>query len=676
MGSINFNQIRHAYGMDNGNGNIMAYRIDMRVAPEKRTKEPIVDEKGEPAGFAMMPNGKMQLGKQLEGTDYSTYAACKIMPVNFKAIPTKENRDTMVRYLSGWLDRMKKNCPSIVEDGDEAVWLIGCPNGWKSKKILDDYRDIFLEAGYANPIIVPESNAAMMHFLMNNRDLEKQSLHSGVMCVDTGAYSNDGTYVQPGKVASEGSYVGASIIEKAIISANLYSEQRYRQGKKPYNDPELTEAVRKRFETDPVFQSFMLFQGRWLKEEYFNKKTNNTLPVAGKDLRAQIMLDDYPAFDEEEYFTLFVNSKMMEDLISNIPIRDALGEYQFSKLSEESRQEIGNYTWKQCFENFLIRLADAFPDFKKQAMAKSRPKAIVMLTGGASQMDFIAVTIEEVFENVKVYVDLTPILSIAMGLMDFAPDKLRAMAFDQAFSDILEEKIIDEDGDEIPCLGKWLMDAYDKFCVDSCRAVAINERNNMIDSVKAWAEHEYNSGMIAKKAGEKFTKQFEKEVLPGMREDSKKANEMLLESINNRFCELLKDSGIQNTTLFADGEMHLEFTDIVINDLMPEIKKAVLTTYSGLQENVFDKMPNPGRITVLQPSRMDVLKAVAETLDEMMDFVWEDTLKYLASLFYDEDVRKVFMLEALYEVDQELSRKKRTLLGDLIVEESYEDDGE
>ena len=676
MGKINFKNLRHVYGMDNGNGNMMAYRIDMRVSPEKRTREPIVDKEGEPAGFSLTSNGKIQLGKQLEGTDYSSFSECQILPVNFKAIPTAENRDMMICYLKGWLDQMKKNCSSIEEDGQEAVWFIGCPNGWKSKKILDAYRDIFLEAGYVNPVIVPESNAAMMHFLVSNKDIEAESLKHGVMCVDAGAYSNDGTDVRPGKVASEGSFVGASIIEKEIVSANLYSEHLYRQGKKPYNDPELTEAVRKRFEEDQVFRSFMLLQGRWLKEQYFTKKKNNTLPAAGRDYQTQIYLDDYPDFDGQMFFNMFINTKMVEDLVANVPIRVALGEFQFGKLSEETQKEIGDYTWKQCFENFLHRLADTFPEFKERAMAESGPKAVVILTGGASQMDFIPVTIEEVFENAYVYVDRTPILSIAMGLTDFAPEKLRAMAFDQAFSDILDEEIIDEDGDAIPCVLKWLSDAYDKFCIDSCKAIALNERNNLVDATKAWAEHEYSSNVIGKNAGEKFTAQFDKEVLPGMRKDSKEANEMLLNSINERFRDLLIDSGLQNTTLFADGEMHLEFTDIVIKDLMPAIQKAVLETYSGMQEKLFDNLPNPGRFNLLQPSRIDILKAIAESLDEILEKVWEDTLKFLGNVFYDDDIRKAFMYEALYEIQEELNKKKRTLLGDLIVEESYDDNGE
>ena len=204
----------------------------------------------------------------------------------------------------------------------------------------------------------------------------------------------------------------------------------------------------------------------------------------------------------------------------------------------------------------------------------------------------------------------------------------------------------------------------------------MNERNNLVDATKAWAEHEYSSNVIGKKAGEKFTAQFDKEVLPGMRKDSKEANEMLLNSINERFRDLLIDSGLQNTTLFADGEMHLEFTDIVIKDLMPAIQKAVLETYSGMQEKLFDNLTNPGRFNLLQPSRIDILKAIAESLDEILEKVWADTLKFLGNVFYDDDIRKAFMYEALYEIQEELNKKKRTLLGDLIVEESYDDNGE
>lgn len=59
--SINYSELNHAYVLDNGNGNLMAYRIDLRVAPEKRVAEPIVDQHGEPAGYALKPNGDMLL---------------------------------------------------------------------------------------------------------------------------------------------------------------------------------------------------------------------------------------------------------------------------------------------------------------------------------------------------------------------------------------------------------------------------------------------------------------------------------------------------------------------------------------------------------------------------------------------------------------------------------------
>lgn len=673
MEHIDFSQIRYVYGLDNGNGNLMAYRLDMRIPPEKRVKEPIVDKEGEPAGFAMTADGKMQLGRQLEGTDFSSFAACEIFPVNFKAIPTIENRAVMVQYLKAWLERMKKNCPSIEADGKNAVWLIGCPNGWKKKKFLDAYRDIFIEAGYAHPVIVSESNAAMMHFVTSNRDMEAESLQGGVMCVDVGAYSNDGTFVLPGKVVSEGSFAGAGIIDKMIVSANLYAEHMYRQAKKPYNDPKLTEAVCRRFETEPVFRSFLLLQGRWLKEQYFTRKNNNTLPTAGKDLTAQIYLDDYPAFDGADIFTLFINTRMAEELTVQIPIRYALGDFSFSQLSKETREEIGNHTWKQCFENFLYRLADAFPEFKERAMAESGPKAVVMLTGGASQMDFVPVTIEEVFPNVRVCVDPTPTLSIAMGLMDFAPDKLRAMAFDQAFLDILEEKMVVENGKEIYCVEEYWSEAYLKFCGDSIQYIAFYENEDMVAAVNDWADYKYNSSMIGQKAGERFSEHFDKKILPGMVEDSKKANAFLVDTINARFQDLLMETGFENPNLFADGELHLDFTGYVIEKKMPVVKQHVLDIYANMQKNKFSQFPNLGRFDLFQQKRNAFLTGIAQEMNEILDKIAVDLLEYLKAVFCNRDLSDDFAQESFLRIYAELKQKKRTLLGDLIVEESYED---
>lgn len=657
--------IRHIYTMDSGNGNVMAYRLDPNAAVP--VAEPIMDEHGEPAGYAIAPNGNMLLGKQLEGTDFTAFAACRMVATNFKAIPTPENRAVTVRYLQGWLKRMQKKCPSIQTDGDNALWLIGCPTGWKSAGTVEAYREIFREAGFANPVIVPESNAAMAHFQKTSKVVERATEAGGALCLDFGAYSNDGSFVSPGSVQSTGGFVGASIIEKMIVTVNLREPDRYRTGKIT-NPPELIRAVLHRFETDPVFHDFMLLQGRWLKEQYFNKKRDSMLN--GRDVLAQVMLDEDPAFGGMYFFMMHVNTAMMEDILFRRPIQSVLGEKLFEALSRETRQEVSYNTWNACLENYLEKVAQEFPAFRQRAFGDGE-KAVILMTGGASQMDFIEQTVLETYPNVRLERDLTPVLSIALGLADFAPDKLRAMRFDAAFEEILAETEQDEHGEEQSRLFRKMANAYFAFCGDTIKSVAVFEHNDLVDAIGGWVNYEYDSGRIIPKATEKLRAHFLKDVIPQLQENSVKSNKMLVDYLNERFAHLLKESGIDDTVLFRENEMHLDFTDLVAGEILEIVQNAVVDTYESF-DSFLRTLPNPGRLNLFS-SRSAVLQGISRDLDEIIGKMTDDTVNYLMEVFTHSDILQAYLLNALGDVVAELKRKKQTLLGSLIVEDAWEE---
>lgn len=94
-------------------------------------------------------------------------------------------------------------------------------DGLAEKKIVDEYRSIFQEAGYPNPIIVPESNAAMVHAQKSYGAMARVNPEIGALCMDFGAYSNDATYILPGKVSSCGGYTGAALIEQMLLRINM-----------------------------------------------------------------------------------------------------------------------------------------------------------------------------------------------------------------------------------------------------------------------------------------------------------------------------------------------------------------------------------------------------------------------------------------------------------------------
>lgn len=667
--SIDFKKLNNAYVLDNGNGNLMAYRINLQT----RVVEPIVDKFGEPAGYAMTPKGTMMLGKALVGTDYTTYSSCAMIHTNFKAVPTEENRGIMVKYLSGWLKKMKGNCPGIESDGDNAVWLIGCPTGWKSKKIREDYRKIFEEAGYANPIIVWESNAALAHFQAANPRYATLAKDGIVLCIDLGAYSNDATLIINGEIKSVGGFVGASIIEKMLVAVNIREQERYRKSKSMLNPAELNVAVGQRFEMDSVFRSFMLLQGRWLKEQYFNRKKEGTLGAKG--LTAQVGLDPYPDFEEEEYLNLYTNTEMMNDILYNRPVRNVLGEKMFGELNEEVRKEIGNFTWNQCLENFLRRVAAELPEFGDYATEKKQgKKPVVILTGGASQMDFVPVSVENVYSNIHLDADLTPVLSIALGLADFAPDKINAMKVEQVFDQILEEKETDEDGDEISCLLKMLMKEYRTMIVSTEVLVLATYKGEMLEGINGWADYRYKSDQIESVVAKSFEEKFNKEIIPSMEEFAEDATNNISDYLNSRYTLHLADTDLQNKTLFAKNELKLEFMSTAIKEILSELRDRSLETFQVYGE-MFAEFPNPGRLNILS-SRGSFLSTNGEVIIENINFGLQALDETMDELFFSEDMIEVYLLEFLLGVQTAVEKKKQEILGELIVEESDEEDEE
>ena len=416
---MRFQDIKHIYVLDNGNGNVMAYMIDPHAA--KPEAVPLLKANGEPAGFAQRPNGEMLVGGQLIGTDFEIFAGCHFTATSFKAVPKSDNRDVMLQYLRAWHNKLAKSKGShIRDDGNNAVWIIGCPTGWTDPAVIQKYQKLFLDAGFANPIVIPESDAAIAHARKISSDINHRAVQSGVLCQDFGAYSNDSTYISTDGVQSYGGFVGASIIDKMIVQLNIHHIEEFVS--KKGNSPFLVEAVRQRFQSDQVFRDFMFLQGRWLKEKYFESKKDGTLSTKG--VSTFVTLDDDPNFDGMDQFRLFLNSQMVHFILEEIKICEILGESLFSALPVETRQEIGQKTWMRCLETFLQNTANAIPNFQKQLVGSKGDSPIVLITGGAAEMDIIENTIYNSYSDATVVSDPTPLLSIARGLADIALEKI------------------------------------------------------------------------------------------------------------------------------------------------------------------------------------------------------------------------------------------------------------
>lgn len=655
--------------MDNGAGNIMAYMVDLDA--EQPSPKPLIGQYGEPAGFARLKQpGGYYLGDQLYSKDeIEDYRNIQSLSINFKAVPTPENRDLMVEYLRAWLNRIKLMNPSEFLEKEDA-WIIGCPVGWRDAKTIGLYRTIYEDAGYINPVIVPESNAAMCYYEKTANAITYANQDVGVLCEDLGAYSNDGTWVRPGKVVSCGGFVGAALIEQALIELNLTMASTYCRSKNPYNPPELIQAIEKRYRSDATFHSFLLLHMRKTKEEYFNKVISGG--SGNKDTILTVVIDDQdPAFGGHEYFTLFTNNDMVRDAIEKRKLRELLP--TFTQLSPETQSEIADFTWLACLENYFRRVAEAFPEFTQEAVnGVTEKKPMVLMTGGASLMPFVQEVVQTVFPRASVCIDRSAVTTIAKGLAYFAPDKLRALAFDKAFMDILNETYVDEDGDQVSTIGKTLLDAYQLICRETIENIAEQESEAILNTLIEWSEHKCESGAITSRAAHTFESWYDRNVLAQLENDAKKARDNITGEINQKFANLLQEGGFDSTTLFAENELKINLVEAIREGLLGRIRSELV---KEIQAQDLSFLPNPGRLAgfLITASRQEILNQMAPDLKGWFGKFKMSTYEWLGKIFLNEELVEAFMMEALARTYLAINEKKRSLLGDLVVEETVEE---
>ena len=111
-----------------------------------------------------------------------------------------------------------------------------------------------------------------------------------------------------------------------------------------------------------------------------------------------------------------LTEKDLDQILETTPIANLLRET--IPLDNQEGTIMGNKPWKILFKEFLID--------KKQKMAKQGIHiGYIILTGGASKMDFVARIVSEVFDEIPVPMDLDPTRSVSKGLALTAAEKFQ-----------------------------------------------------------------------------------------------------------------------------------------------------------------------------------------------------------------------------------------------------------
>ena len=658
--------MKRIFALDYGRGTMAGFYTDFGA--KVISPRPIMDKDGEPSGFALMQDGSYRLGKQLYTMGAKDYRNATAMHINIKELPTGDD-SLQVEYARAWRQKLLRDNPTLFNDGSEEVWIIGCPTGWRSSKVIDKYRVIFEEAGFSNPIIVPESNAAMMYAQQTYEFMDRMDKNTGVLCIDLGAYSADSTYVRPGSVSSYGGYVGASLIEKMILEMNLSGE--FCEDSR--NSKDLRQKVREKCQSDPMFRTYMLLHAKKLKESYFTDVVN------GQDYSdidcteaVDIRIND-AALDAVgvKFFELVANDRMMRTITEGRSIKDVLGE-EFDALPEEVRKELGNSSWRESLKSFVCKTLEVCPEFAMAAKDTNGDKANLILTGGASLMPLVMDVMQEVMPNTNIYNDREPMSTIAKGLVYFGPEKIKAMEFDAEFQRLLSHNANGEvtDGSD-NVLNVIMSEAHDKLGLGIIGNTAGKMIGVVVEATRLWSNREFDSDKIIPTAIVEFKKWFDGEMRTDYTKSEEDTKVFIAQELNKRFSALLNQYGIQGD-LLAAPDIDLQYADRFL-----EVWGKFYDHFQEMiaEENaIYSRLSNPGAVgSFFGTSRAQELSVIAEQLDARNEKWFEQVTKDLLELFNSKELYTPFAQECLFEMLKALNEAKKSKLGELVVEESFDD---
>ena len=657
---------KRIFALDYGRGTMAGFYCDPLHV---ELFQPIMNDTGEPSGFALMQDGRYILGNGLYVMDGIDFKKCKQMVLNVKALPDGDDA-LQIEYAKAWREKIKSDHPDLFRDCEE-VWLIGCPTAeeWRHKTVVNNYKRIFEEAGYQNVIIVPESNAALMCLRLRYDLLDKTNNEVGVLCIDLGAYSSDSTYVIPGKVQSFGGYVGASLIERMILAKNLEGALC----KKQKNSDELIAVVANKFREDPKFANYLLLHAKKLKEMYFSRKVDGANYIE----RDCVDAVDICLGDEKidalgfEAFVLAVNDDMIRVITEEESVKSVLGE-EFDSLSNDVKNDLGEMTWSESLKEFLIKTKEKFPVFANAACTNNQ-KACLVLTGGASLMPFVEDIVKMVFPYVEIYNDTAPMSTIAKGLLYFGPDKVKSMELLGHLGMISSH---DANGNEVEAQHSVLniiaSEAHDKLGLEMISNTLNKMVNSLVEQTNRWQGKEIDSENIVPNARSNFEYWFKNNMHEEYLKSIAATKNFLAEELNKIYIPLLEHLKIDGNLLKSE-DICLDYAENLF-----EWWSSLFEIFDKQMEEeheIYKQLPNPGMLgSIFGTSRAQYLAQIAEKLDTRNQNWFQQVFKDALEIFNSPDIYGPFKIECLSEIVKVINERTKVINNALLLEESFDDE--
>lgn len=294
----------------------------------------------------------------------------------------EEIDQTVVRFVTGVMEALRQDplVGDIVDDPEEACFIVGCPAGWP-REDRERYRRLMMLGGMQNVRIASESRAAFENALRRRVEgVDPELIEDSVLVIDIGSSTLDLAYVLDGQehnVETEGDVkLGGGLMDEMILQHAL----------KEMPDADAADRLRSFLGRSPDWHSRVMLQAREIKEEYF--RDEDMYFDSGAEILKSIRVIGGPGLN----FRL--NLRLSPEVVENYLIA------QPHPLLDH-----------QSFESRLLNTLRTV----HHRIRKREPK-LVILTGGPSRMRFFQEMCRDEFRRSRVIVSTEPEFDIARGL--------------------------------------------------------------------------------------------------------------------------------------------------------------------------------------------------------------------------------------------------------------------
>lgn len=313
--------------------------------------------------------------KEDEGEYFVYFKRC---PAEFgdkigQSAAAKESGLTCGKLMAAFLYQLIKNIRSfntgVIGPEDELIWRIGCPSSAAWTDTSAYAKLAHLATGIDKVSVVPESRAAMFSAVSSGNTAI--SAQEGVMVFDFGSSTADSTYMLLGCKIQEYSWnLGASRIEEQLLTnAHIVAIEQDKTAK-------------------PKEQDSMLRSLRMAKEAFYQNGGES-------DLNCKFTCSDGTV----KRITVDVQKDTMDQVTASNKIQ-----------IRADGNSIRTGSWRALCTAFMQKGRDFL-------LNNELPCKTVILTGGASHMDFIPQIAREVFgKDVIIVRDKNPSYCVAKGL--------------------------------------------------------------------------------------------------------------------------------------------------------------------------------------------------------------------------------------------------------------------